>query len=60
MRIPIEWVRARSADLALLLEWFERVGYDVDVAANAERYGIVTETLAHWAERASAAPRLAH
>ncbi len=30
-QIPMELVRADSEDMALMYEWFERVGYDVDI-----------------------------
>ncbi|MET3582108.1 uncharacterized protein YbjT (DUF2867 family) [Mesorhizobium robiniae] len=31
--IPIEVARQQSEDVALMFEWFDRVGYDVDIAA---------------------------
>ena len=34
-------VRKNSEDFALMLEWFERVGYDVDIAALARESGSV-------------------
>lgn len=50
-QVPIEDVRAFSADFASMLEWFDRVGYNVDIRANAERFGIKPTSLAEWAAR---------
>lgn len=47
---PIEQIRAFSEDYALMLEWFDAVGYDVDIAANAARYGIRPTSLRDWAK----------
>ncbi|MCH7566795.1 MAG: NmrA family NAD(P)-binding protein [Nitrospirae bacterium] len=49
---PIEEVRKFSADFASMLEWFDRVGYDVDIAGNAKTYGIQPVTLAEWVAEA--------
>ncbi len=46
---PIEEVRAWSEDFALMLEWFDRQGYEADILGNAERYGIHPTPLAEWA-----------
>ena len=48
---PIEAVRQGSADFAAMLEWFDRVGYDVDVVANARESGIAPTTFADWTSR---------
>jgi uncharacterized protein YbjT (DUF2867 family) len=48
-QVPIEQVRKMSADYALMLEWFDRVGYDVDIAGNAGTYGIRPTTFREWA-----------
>ncbi|HSD72197.1 MAG TPA: NmrA/HSCARG family protein [Thermoanaerobaculia bacterium] len=48
---PIEAVRQGSADFAAMLEWFDRVGYDADIAANARESGIRPTTFAEWAPR---------
>src|SRR6267378_3460853 len=47
--VPIAEVRKASEDSALMLEWFDRVGYNADIAGNAKRYGIKPTTLAEWA-----------
>ena len=52
-RVPIAEVRKFSQDYALMLEWFDRVGYDVDIPANAKQYGIRPTTLAEWAATSS-------
>ena len=49
LQIPMSEVRKNSEDFALMLEWFERVGYDVDIPANTKEYGIRPTTLAEWA-----------
>jgi len=51
MQIPMSEIRKNSDDFALMLEWFERVGYDVDIAANAKEYGVRPTTLAEWASK---------
>ena len=51
MQIPMSEVRKNSEDFALMLEWFERVGYDADIAANAKEYGVRPTTLSEWAVR---------
>ena len=50
VQIPISEVRENSEDFALMLEWFERVGYDVDIAALARESGIRSATLVEWAK----------
>ncbi len=47
--VPIAEVRKASLDYALMLEWFDRVGYEADPAALAKTYGIRPKTLAEWA-----------
>jgi uncharacterized protein YbjT (DUF2867 family) len=49
VQIPMSEVRKNSEDFALMLEWFERVGYDVDIAALARESGIRPTTLVEWA-----------
>lgn len=50
VRIPIEEVRKNSEDFALMLEWFDRVGYDVDIPALARESGIAPMSLQAWAK----------
>lgn len=47
---PIEEIRSFSEDYALMIEWFERVGYSVDIQANFKKYGIKPTTLSDWAD----------
>lgn len=49
LQIPIGEVRKNSEDFALMLEWFGKVGYDVDIAATAKHYGVKPTTLSEWA-----------
>jgi uncharacterized protein YbjT (DUF2867 family) len=49
VQIPMADVRKNSEDFALMLEWFERVGYDAAIAANAREFGITPTTLSEWA-----------
>ena len=51
MQIPMSEIRKNSDDFALMLEWFEAVGYDVDIAANAKTYGVKPTYLKEWASR---------
>jgi len=46
--IPIEAVRQHSADLALMLEWFDAVGYSADIPSLESRWGIRPLTLQQW------------
>lgn len=50
MQIPLDEVRKNSEDFALMLDWFERVGYSAGIAVNASRYGIKPTTLEAWAQ----------
>lgn len=51
MQIPMSEIRKNSDDFALMLEWFERVGYDVDIAATAKEYGVRPTSLSEWASK---------
>ena len=51
VQTPIEEVRKWSADFALMLEWFDAVGYDADIAAIEKRFGRATK-LDQWAASA--------
>ena len=51
LQIPISEVRKNSEDMALMLEWFEAVGYDVDIAGEAKKYGVKPTTLVDWASQ---------
>ena len=47
--ISLADVRKTSEDLAMMLEWFERVGYNVDIAAVERESGIKPTRIAEWA-----------
>ncbi len=49
-QVPIEDVRKGSEDFALMLEWFDAVGYDADIAVNAKAYGIRPTPFAEWVQ----------
>ncbi len=49
---PIEQVRSFSEDFAIMLEWFDRVGYDVDIARLGGEYGVQLTKFADWAAAA--------
>lgn len=48
-QVPLDQVRASSEEFAIMLEWFEKVGYDADIEGNVERYGIRPTRFAEWA-----------
>src|SRR2546425_9544652 len=47
--VPIAEGRKASLDYALMLAWFDRVGYDVNIPAIAKEYGVRPTTLKEWA-----------
>lgn len=51
LQVPIGEVRKFSDDLALMFEWFERVGYDADIRGNVSRFGIEPTRFSQWAGR---------
>ena len=51
VQVPIEEVRKNSEDLALMLEWFDRVGYNADIAGLEREFGIKPTKLIEWASR---------
>jgi uncharacterized protein YbjT (DUF2867 family) len=46
-QLPIEVVHQQSEDMARMFEWFEKVGYDVDVARLDAEFGSMIR-LEHW------------
>ncbi len=48
---PIEQVRQYSEDTALMLEWFERVGYSADIAGLEHEFGRTLTKLPDWAAK---------
>jgi len=47
-RPPIEEVRKWSEDFAVMLEWFDRVGYCADIAALEKNYGVKLIKFSEW------------
>ena len=50
-QLPIAAVRSQSDDCAMMLEWFDRVGYNADIAALEREFGIRPTKLEEWAAR---------
>lgn len=48
VQIPIEEVRKFSEDYAIMLEWFDRVGYSADIAARSTESGIRPTRFGDW------------
>ena len=48
---PIEEVRKFSEDFAIMLEWFDAVGYNADITGMAKESGIRPTPLAQWASK---------
>jgi uncharacterized protein YbjT (DUF2867 family) len=51
VEIPISEVRKNSEDFATMLEWFDRVGYDVDIHSLEREFGIKGTKLVEWAAK---------
>ena len=49
VQTPMEQVRQYSEDTALMLEWFNRVGYSADIAGLEREFGRRSTTLTEWA-----------
>jgi uncharacterized protein YbjT (DUF2867 family) len=49
VELPIEAVRKNSEDFAIMLEWFDRVGYSADIAGLEKKYGIKPTTFVELA-----------
>jgi uncharacterized protein YbjT (DUF2867 family) len=51
VQTPIEQVRQYSKEIALMLEWFDRVGYSADTAGLEREFGRALRKLPDWARR---------
>jgi uncharacterized protein YbjT (DUF2867 family) len=51
VRLPIEEVRKNNADFAIMLEWFDRVGYNADIDGLARELGVKPTKLHEWASK---------
>jgi uncharacterized protein YbjT (DUF2867 family) len=49
VQIPLEEVRKNSEDFAIMLDWFNRVGYNADIDGTAAQFGITPTRLEQWA-----------
>lgn len=49
---PIEEIRKFSEDFAIMLEWFDRVGYEANIPELQQKFGIHLTSLPEWAEQA--------
>jgi len=47
--VPIEQVRAGSMEFAIMLEWFDAVGYDANIGGTAAELGVRPTTFREWA-----------
>ena len=54
VQLPIDDVRKNSEDFALMLEWFDRGGYNADIAGLEREFGIRPTSLAEWAKQQKA------
>ena len=50
---PMKQVRQHSEDTALMLEWFERVGYSADIAGLEREFGRALTKLPDWTRHLS-------
>ena len=50
-RIDEDLFRGQSEDLALMLEWFDKVGYNADIEGVQKKYGLKFSRLADWARK---------
>jgi uncharacterized protein YbjT (DUF2867 family) len=53
VRAPIDQVRQYSEDTAIMLEWFDRVGYNVDIPGLEREFNHRLLRLPEWASRQS-------
>lgn len=49
VQIPIEPIKQQMEDFALMLEWFDRVGYNADIEGVQKKYGVKFSRLREWA-----------
>ncbi len=54
-RAPIEQVRSRMPEMAIMFEWFDRVGYSVDIDQLESEYDTHMIKLPQWARQVAAA-----
>jgi uncharacterized protein YbjT (DUF2867 family) len=47
-QVPIEEIRKFSEDYAIMLEWFDEVGYNAEINKNAKESGVKPTRFAEW------------
>jgi len=52
-QVPIDEVRRSSREFAIMLEWFDAVGYDADIEGTAKEFGIAPTRFADWVKTVS-------
>jgi uncharacterized protein YbjT (DUF2867 family) len=52
VKANIEDVRAYSADMAMMFEWFDGTGYDADIGSQERKYGVAPTSFAAWTKSA--------
>jgi uncharacterized protein YbjT (DUF2867 family) len=50
VQVPIDAIRKNSEDFALMLEWFDRVGYNADIPGLEKTFGRMTK-LPEWVQK---------
>ena len=51
LRIPLAEVRKHSEDFAMMLEWFDKVGYNADIAGLQREFGVRPLSFEAWARK---------
>jgi len=51
IQTPIEELRKFSEDFAIMLEWFDSVGYNADIKSTAQETSVKPITFAEWAKQ---------
>jgi uncharacterized protein YbjT (DUF2867 family) len=50
-QIPLDEVRKNSVDMAMMLDWFDRVGYDADIAAVERQFDTRLLRFPEWVKK---------
>ena len=53
VQVPIEEIRKFSDEYAIMLEWFDKVGYNADIDKNAKESGIKPTRFSEWSKSIS-------
>ena len=52
-QVPLDEVRKFSDDFAIMLEWFDRVGYSADIGSTAKEFSVRPTSFSAWAAGAA-------